>query len=334
MVYEGGCSMESPNRQAVKLLREQRRRRKRVAVFLGMASLVVIGTVMALRMSGRAMNNQVLDCVLSHDLPHQHTETCYYTPPQEGAQKLLVCGMADFVVHKHDSESCVDNMGNLICILPEIEEHIHTEECYQEQRVLTCTLQEGEGGHIHSDSCQGPDYSAEPVCGIEETLGHTHDVGCYDEEEQLICGLEPGNGHTHDDSCYPTVLTCGFEEGTGGHIHSEACYTMESTVICGKREVQLHTHNEDCYLHTVDQPDQAQIQELTEKGVDVDTVAFSSFGEAPAEENRVCDQWGAPVLKCGQLQVLEHIHGDGCYAAVDTEGKLVSQLGSGNEDLY
>lgn len=324
--------MESPNRQAVKLLREQRRRRKRVAVFLGMASFVVIGTVMALRMSGRAMNNQVLDCVLSHDLPHQHTEACYYTPPQEGAQKLLVCGMADFVVHKHDSESCVDNMGNLICILPEIEEHIHTEECYQEQRVLTCTLQEGEGGHIHSDSCQGPDYSAEPVCGIEETLGHTHDVGCYDEEEQLICGLELGNGHTHDDSCYPTVLTCGFEEGTGGHIHSEACYTMESTVICGKREVQLHTHNEDCYLHTVDQLDQAQIQELTEKGVDVDTVAFSSFGEAPAEENRVCDQWGAPVLKCGQLQVLEHIHGDGCYAAVDTEGKLVSQLGSGNEE--
>ena len=37
--------MESPNRQAVKLLREQRKRRKRVAVFLGMAGIVVVGTV-------------------------------------------------------------------------------------------------------------------------------------------------------------------------------------------------------------------------------------------------------------------------------------------------
>lgn len=325
--------MESPNRQAVKLLREQRKRRKRVAVFLGMAGIVVVGTVMALRMSGRAMNNQMLDCVLSHDLPHQHTEACYYTPPQEGAQKLLVCGTADFVVHKHDPKSCFDNMGNLICLLPEIEEHVHTNECYQEQKVLSCALEEGDGGHTHSESCWGPDYSAGPVCGLEETSGHTHDEDCYDEEGQLTCGQEESEGHTHSDSCYQTALICGMEEGAGRHIHSDACYTIETTIICGKREAILHTHNEDCYLHTVDQPNEVQMQELTEKGVNIDQVIFAdpSTEELPAEENRVLDQSGAPILKCGQLQLLEHVHGDNCYTVIDTEGKLVSQLGSGSE---
>lgn len=323
--------MESPNRQAVKLLREQRRRRKRTAVFLCMAGVVAVGTVMALRMSGRAMNNQVLDCVLTHELTHQHTESCYYTPPQEGAQKVLVCGTADFVVHKHDPEKCFDKMGNLVCMLPEIEEHVHTEECCQEQKVLTCNLQEGDGGHVHLDSCYGPDYSAQPVCGLEESFGHTHDNNCYNENEQLVCEQEESEGHTHNESCYPQILTCGMEDGDGGHVHSDICYTMESTTICGKREVQLHTHSEECYLHDVDELSEDQVQELTGKGVDVTNMTFAASEEVPSEVNRVLDQSGAPILKCGTLQVLEHVHGDNCYMDVGTEGELVSQLGSGSE---
>jgi hypothetical protein len=75
------------------------------------------------------------------------------------------------------------------------------------------------------------------------------------------------------------------------------------------------------------------MQELTEKGVNIDQVIFAdpSTEELPAEENRVLDQSGAPILKCGQLQLLEHVHGDNCYTVIDTEGKLVSQLGSGSE---
>lgn len=322
--------MESPNRQAVKLLREQRRRRKRVMAFLCMAGVVVVGTIMALRMSGRAMNNMVLDCVLSHNLPHQHTETCYYTPPQDEAQKLLVCGTVDFVVHKHDPEDCFDKMGNLICMLPEIEEHVHTEECYQEQRVLSCTLEEGVG-HQHSDGCYGPDYSSEPVCGVEETEEHIHDENCHDEDGQLICGQEENGGHTHSDSCYPKKLVCGHKEGDGGHIHSDACYSTEAILACGKNEVHLHTHTEECYLHTVDQPDQVQAQELAEIGIDINKIVFADSGELPAEGNRVLNQSGAHILKCGQLQVTEHIHDDSCYTDVNTEGEILSQLESGSE---
>lgn len=324
--------MESPNRQAVKLLREQRKRKKRIAAFLCMAGVVVVGTVMALRMSGRAMNNMALDCVLTHDLPHQHSEACYYTPPEEGAQKVLVCGMADFVVHKHDPETCFDKSGNLVCMLPEIEEHTHTEECYQNQQVLSCGMQEGEGGHVHSDSCYGPDYSAEPTCGLEESEGHTHGEDCYDDEGKLICELEENEGHTHDGSCYPKVLVCGFEEGDGGHVHSDACYSTEAILTCGKNEVHLHTHTEECYLHTVDQPDQLQAQELAEMGIDVSQMTFNSSGEAPEENNRVLSADGRPVLKCGQMQVAEHVHGDGCFISVGPEGSMIAGLESGGED--
>lgn len=205
--------MESPNRQAVKLLREQRKRKRRMMAFLGMALVVVAGTVMALRVNGRAMNNMVLDCSLTHELPHQHVEACYYTPEEPGAEKRLVCGMSDLVVHTHDPEVCWDKDGNLICPLQEVEEHVHTEECWEEREVLTCTLQEGEGGHVHGDECYAPDYLAEPICGQEESAGvpavegHTHTAECYDEEGSLTCGLEESEpveaveGHTHTAEC-------------------------------------------------------------------------------------------------------------------------------------
>lgn len=324
--------MESPNRQAIRLLREQRKRKKRIAAFLCMAGVVVVGTVMALRMSGRAMNNMALDCVLTHNLPHQHSENCYYTPPEDGAQKVLVCGTADFVMHKHDEENCHDKDGNLVCMLPEIEEHIHTTECYQSQQVLICEMQEGAGGHIHSDLCYVTDYSAEPVCGTEESEGHTHDQEtCYDESGELVCELEETAAHIHDSGCYPNKLDCGMDEGDGAHTHSDACYSTGDILACGKNDVHLHNHTEECYLHTVDQLDEAQVQELSSKGIDVSQMAFASSQEAPAEENRVQAADGMPVLKCGQLQVLEHVHGEDCYRAVGVEGDMLSDLESNDE---
>ncbi len=71
------------------------------------------------------------------------------------------------------------------------EEHVHTEECYEE------TL----------------------VCGLEETEGHTHDESCYDEEGNFVCELEETEGHTHSDECYEQTLICGFEE----HTHTVEC---------------------------------------------------------------------------------------------------------------
>ena len=69
------------------------------------------------------------------------------------------------------------------------EAHVHTEDCYQEERVLTC--------------------------GLAETEGHTHDDSCYDEEGNLICEQEEAEAHTHTEDCYTVqkTLVCGKEEG-------------------------------------------------------------------------------------------------------------------------
>ena len=56
-------------------------------------------------------------------------------------------------------------------IVCEKEEHIHTDNCYKEQKVLVCQQEEG--------------------------AEHTHTDQCYQTEKILACGKED---HTHDDS--------------------------------------------------------------------------------------------------------------------------------------
>ena len=58
------------------------------------------------------------------------------------------CGIEE---HTH-TEECYDEEGNLICGLEENEGHQHTEECYQTEHILTCALEEREG-HQHTAEC-------------------------------------------------------------------------------------------------------------------------------------------------------------------------------------
>lgn len=120
-----------------------------------------------------------------------------------------------------------------------IEEHTHTDECYQD--VLVCGREEGEG-HQHGEEC----YQTENVlvCGQEEREGHTHTEGCYQEDGTLICGQEESEGHQHGEACYESrkSLVCGQEESEA-HVHAEGCY--ERQLVCGKEE---HTHTENCRI--------------------------------------------------------------------------------------
>ena len=114
--------MESLRKQAANLLHEQKKYRRWLAVFLCLAVLVTSGTVAALMMKGQAMNRKqkVLECHLS---VHEHTAECYETDAESG-EKMLVCGYADYVVHTH-MEECMDEEGNVVCQLPEVEAHTH-----------------------------------------------------------------------------------------------------------------------------------------------------------------------------------------------------------------
>lgn len=121
-----------------------------------------------------------------------------------------------------------------------IEEHTHTDECYENR--LICGKEEGEGAHTHTDECYTQEQTL--ICGLEEGEGaHTHTEECYDEDGNLICGLEENEGHQHTEECYQTenILTCDQEE-SAGHQHTAECY--ERVLTCGKEE---HTHTLACY---------------------------------------------------------------------------------------
>lgn len=121
-----------------------------------------------------------------------------------------------------------------------IEEHTHTDECYENR--LICGKEEGEGAHTHTDECYTQEQTL--ICGQEEGEGaHTHTEECYDEDGNLICGLEENEGHQHTEECYQTenILTCDQEE-SAGHQHTAECY--ERVLTCGKEE---HTHTLACY---------------------------------------------------------------------------------------
>ncbi len=315
--------MESPNRQAMDLLQEQKKRRKRMAVFLCMAAVVVVATAVALRVNGRAKNNTVLDCALTHTVAHQHTAACYFTPQQGGGQPLQVCGMADYAVHTHDPEACYDKDGALSCPLPEVQEHIHTADCYVQEQELACALEETPG-HQHTEDCYG--LSALPVCGLEEAEGHTHGEECYDEEGFLLCELEEAEGHAHGDGCFEQVLLCGAEEGEGGHAHTDGCYTVVERVVCGHPAVEVHTHTEACYLHSGDQVSEAdQVAAGRQGGIDPGVLSLSAGEHTQAEENRLTDRDGRPVFVCHKLQTEGHVHGDSCFKAVGPDDELPSQ---------
>ena len=144
------------------------------------------------------------------------------------------CGLE---AHTHSSD-CFAQQRVLVCTLDEGEGHSHTEQCYADEAVLKCTLQETPA-HIHTEEC----YRAEQVLVCSQT--HEHTDGCYETSETLICTLPETQGHTHGAECYENkrILTCTGAEQPA-HTHTDACYQMQKTAICGKSE---HTHTDACY---------------------------------------------------------------------------------------
>lgn len=144
---------------------------------------------------------------------HIHTETCY-----EQQRALLQCC---FSIHSH-SDACRDDAGNLICGMADFVIHRHNEYCLDQ-----CVLPEIPA-HRHEESCF---LEGIPVCGLEELLPHVHseEEGCYltgEEGLTLRCAKPVLLEHDHDDSCVipgepllTDTLQCGLEE----HTHGSSC---------------------------------------------------------------------------------------------------------------
>lgn len=153
-----------------------------------------------------------------------------------------------------------------------VEEHTHTEGCYEKSSGLRqiCGQQEQEG-HAHGESCYMPGETEAPTvhshnsnCYCQGALiceteaDHIHAAECF--TEQTICEAAD-EAHIHDDACVERVLNCAVEEY---HSHSASCYEWtvscgmeegqpeaaepaEPVLVCTEPEVEAHTHDDTCF---------------------------------------------------------------------------------------
>ena len=131
---------ETVDQKLKQLLSSTFRSRAWLVLLLCLSLIVGIGTVSMVKYTAiaKTKDGRVLACP-------------YQTPDREG--------YAHYPVHVHD-EDCYDaETGELVCPLPEIPPHEHTDACYNENGAL--------------------------ICGRQEL--HTHSDACYDQDGKLIC---------------------------------------------------------------------------------------------------------------------------------------------------
>lgn len=291
-------------RKAVQLNIERRRRKGWHRVVSVLAGIVVFVTTYALILPAITMEHETV-CGLDE---HTHSQACWYAPVLNTGRTQLcapethvhgadcydsdgteICGYADFLVHIHDA-CCYDAEGELVCSLPERYEHTHTDGCYQETVTYACGQSEGEGRHVHDETCYAP---VKPVCGTEEAPEHTHGEDCYGRGP-LMCGAEESEEHTHSESCYDAPeLICQLEESVG-HTHGEQCFP-EKQLLCMREEQPGHVHDETCGREVV--------RELV---CDEDEVILHTHTAECFDE--------AGTVVCGMRQILQHQHDDECFA--------------------
>lgn len=260
---------------------------------------------------------------------HVHEESCY-----NSTAVTLVCDPAGEeglpVLHTHDA-LCYEG-ETLICTLPELAGHVHTEACYE-----TVTTE----AHSHDETCKGLVRGA-LLCEISEDVGHTHDSTCYAVGEKLVCTEAVREGHTHSDDCYlaETMLSCTTAEGEGhahsdacyqtekvltcvtaeseGHSHGESCKDAEGNLICTLPEAPAHTHGDGCYTEN-----KTLICEIPEApahthGEDCYTENKTLTCEIPEDPGHAhTDACYEQVLVCGQEEREGHAHTDACYEMVE-----------------
>lgn len=63
---------------------------------------------------------------------------------EQTAPAQLICQQEEYILHTHE-ETCFDADGTWLCGIPELQEHIHTDDCIeQEEPELICTMEEHE----------------------------------------------------------------------------------------------------------------------------------------------------------------------------------------------
>ena len=287
-------------RNAEKYTLAHKRKRRWQRVVTALSGVVVFCTTYALILPAITMEKK---CEIPE---HTHTEACY-TQVTSREKRVLACKVeADVVVHQHDS-ACWDENGSLVCTLPEIELHRHTDSCYTIPEV-----------HTHSEAC----YTSERgdlICTQSTEPQHTHSEDCYQETRDLVCGMSESTGHTHGEECYDGEgnLICGQEESQG-HVHGEACCGVSRQLICGQTEEPAHQHTDECYslnqVLTCEKSTEAAQPVLT---CEKDEIELHTHRPFVSREDPGCYDAEGKNLVCGKPQVVEHRHTEACFETVE-----------------
>ena len=223
---------------------------------------------------------------------------------------VIIAG-ATFWVLRYNGEAATYKKRILECTaIPGMVSHIHNDDCYQ-AGMLVCPLPEIEP-HEHTDSC----YMAVLSCTLPENDGHHHTEACYFTEKQLICGMEESEEHQHSEECYAenTLLICGMEEGEGAHYHTDACY--EQVLICDKPVLPVHIHGPECFRieeMTIEEIEEGNTEETAEAG------AGSLELTAPVGEVQTEVQAGETVTEETPEASQEQMDAEGGEEAAGTE---------------
>lgn len=211
-------------------------------------------------------------------------------------------------------------LDNPICGL---EEHTHTEECYQTiqntvpHKTLNCTL---DSLHIHKHSPNCYDENNNIICGYADYMIHEHNDDCYDENNQLVCTLPEIKEHTHDGNCYDSEnnLICDKQEFIE-HTHDNNCYDPEGNLICGLPELKKHIHDDSCFTQTeeiiedeqliCDKQEHTHTEECYEKEEEIEYVC----GKEEHTHDTSCYNENNELI-CSKE---EHVHSSECEKTIE-----------------
>lgn len=200
--------------QAEQLNKKHRRKRTWYKILSVPICLVVFVTTYALILPAITMEST--PDTYCGKAEHVHTDDCYEHPGTP-AHKEIRCtpaadlGPGEYIIHKHDS-FCFDDSGELLCTLTEQDEHVHTDACYDGDRLI-CGLVRGIV-HQHTADCVISVPATEPqglVCTVEE---HKHTEACFMNPEG-----EASSGKTGDD--VPADKPPASDVPTGGDPSNE-----------------------------------------------------------------------------------------------------------------
>lgn len=241
---------------------------------------------------------------------HTHSNACYTQVTSE-KKKTPICTIEGNVAHQHDS-FCYDEDGTLWCRLAEVEEHIHTETCYVNEKLET-----GENEKVGESNSAGKTETAgesdttgetEAIAAMPKTseTSHVHIETCWVEHETLICGFQSGKSDAEHDAEHATE-----SDAIKPHEHTETCYETVRESICG------YPIKEDAAEETSSE---------TAGNLSSETAGNPPGGaeENPLEETTAAPTGGYPsesetdrAVFCGEEELPVHQHTDGCFEIIE-----------------